>query len=130
LTIPFSEGKTIIRLPWIGNAGKGVLLIIVFGTLTGEGADLLHDGFEEPLCDLASRKPGQLGLALIIVSTSWPIGARIPALDTISDADWKTPYASSSRDTVTVVDLLMSSVGFRGGLWRGDVGEFQLVHGV
>jgi hypothetical protein len=48
----------------------------------------------------------------------------MPALETISDAFWKTTNASSSRAMETVVDLLMASRGFDRGEFRmGNVDE-------
>ena len=58
--------------------GNGVVFIVVW-MLTGKDADLLHDGFQKPLGDLARRKRDIS--ALIMVWTSWPRGKhRMPAL--------------------------------------------------
>ena len=57
--------------------------------LAGEDSDLLHDGFEKSLSDLARREPGHLGIDHGLNELAR--GHTIPALDTISDAVWKTP---------------------------------------
>ena len=57
--------------------------------------------------------------------SSNPVAPTIFRVATLRDGKRQTASrASSSRDTVTVVDLLMESGGFcRGGFWWGDVGE-------
>jgi hypothetical protein len=69
-----------------GNAGDGVIFIVV--GILAESADLLHDGFQKPLGDLARRKAGHLGIDHGLDKLA---GGHTDALDTISDAVWKTP---------------------------------------
>ena len=55
LTVLFSECLLRFRS---GNAGNRVVFIVA----AGEDTDLLHDGFEESLGDLARRNPGHFGI--------------------------------------------------------------------